>query len=53
MKILTVKDEDGILRPQAGIWNDNEAGRRSSQDFINKPSNKDCSIVLAELTEII
>jgi hypothetical protein len=49
IEMLTVKDSEGILRPRAGIWNNDDYGRMDADDFIRK--NKDCSIVLVVITE--
>ncbi len=57
MKVLVIKDEEGILRPQAGIWVD--AGGVFAQavkeewetNLSQKKHFKGCSLVEAELTE--
>ena len=46
---LVVKDEDGVLRPMAGVWKDNEAGRIASVEYLKK--NNDCTIVRVEINE--
>lgn len=58
MKVLVVKDEEGILRPQYGIW-EGEAGSYSKavrEDWIERLSKKKqyqgCQLVEANLTEI-
>jgi len=48
-KYLVVKDEEGELRPLAGIWQDSEFGKMSADDYISK--NPDCSIAICNLQE--
>jgi len=36
LNVLVVKDEEGTLRPQAGIWTDNEFGQRSAEAYLKK-----------------
>lgn len=51
INVLVVKDEDGVLRPMAGIWIDNEAGKMGAENFLSKPMNDGLEVVSAELTE--
>jgi hypothetical protein len=46
---LVVKDEEGILRPMAGIWRDDEAGEFGAAIFLKYHPND--SIVKARLIE--
>lgn len=50
MKVLVVKDEDGIMRPMAGIWVDNQAGQWGAEEYLSK--HRGFSIVKAELAEL-
>lgn len=47
---LVVKDEDGILRPMAGVWRSDESGKRSAEDYVKK--NPEVTIVQVELIEL-
>jgi len=47
---LVVKDEEGGLRPMAGIWRDNEAGRISADKYLAK--NPEITIVRVQMIEI-
>ena len=49
MDVLVVKDDEGILRPQAGIWRDGEYGEKASQLYLAK--NPEITVVKALLTE--
>lgn len=54
MKVLVVKDDEGILRPQAGIWHQDpnsnyDVARISADHYLER--NKGCTIVEAELIE--
>ena len=49
MKVLVLKDKEGILRPVAFIQIDNEAGWINANNY--KLRNGE-SIVVAELTEV-
>jgi hypothetical protein len=46
---IVVKDEDGILRPTAGIWRNNDLGRNMAVDYQAK--NPEVSIVIVEMKE--
>lgn len=50
IQVLVVKDEEGELRPIAGIWKDNEHGRAGSENYLSK--NPWAKIVEATLTEL-
>lgn len=50
IQVLVVRDNEGELRPMAGIWKDNELGEGSSQDYLAKAKNDD-TIVKATLIE--
>lgn len=52
MTYLTVKDEEGNLRPMAGIWRDDEGGQYASEHYISKPANANCTIVKIKIEEI-
>ena len=57
MKVLVVKDEEGLLRPQAGIWSSNgtyaDAVKKEWEVNLKKKSHlKGCTLVEAELTEL-
>lgn len=52
LKVLVIKDEDGVLRPQAGIWIDNIAGQNNAEYFLSKSRNHGALIVRGELKEI-
>lgn len=47
-KVLVVK-ADGAMRPMAGIWRDNEAGKFSAESYLKK--NKEDTVVKATLIE--
>lgn len=47
---IVVKDEEGDLRPMAGIWRDDEAGKVSSDYYLKK--NPEIKLVKVELTEL-
>lgn len=57
MKVLVIKDEEGILRPQAGIWVDTggvfaKAVKEEWKNNLSKKKHfKGCSLVEAELIE--
>jgi hypothetical protein len=57
MNVLVIKDEEGILRPQAGIWEAaSESYIRAVQEewdnsLIKKKHFKGCTLVPATLTE--
>jgi len=58
MKVLTIKDEEGILRPAAGIWSA-ESDRlvmavkeEWEANMSQKKQFRGCSLIEAELTEI-
>ena len=53
IEVLVLKDENGSLRPQAGCWKNDEAGKINSEIYLSKPRNSDCSVVIATLTEKI
>ena len=48
-KFICVKDEEGYLRPMAGIWNNDEYNKQSAKDFLKK--NRWCEIVMVEIKE--
>ena len=48
---LTVKDEEGILRPLAGLWPNTEFGSMQSDNWLKQ--NPECSIVLVKITQDI
>lgn len=48
---LCVKDEDGELRPMAGIWRDNEAGRISAYEYGRKYNIEIVKIEIKEIKE--
>lgn len=52
-KYYCVKDEEGILRPRAGIWNFDEIGKHSSEDYLKSSMGRGCTIVEIEIKEII
>ncbi len=56
VKVLVIKDEDGVLRPQAGIWADTNEGYSESVkkqfDYDYKKKWNGCTLVQAELTEL-
>ena len=41
-KYLVAKDEDGILRPMAGCWVDDEYGQQMASRWLGKKGNEDC-----------
>lgn len=45
---LVVKDDEGIIRPMAGIWRDNEAGRDDADRYAAKHSDVTIVRVLME-----
>lgn len=47
---LVVKDEDGILRPMAGIWRNDTAGNHASAAYADRDSG--VTIVEVELKEV-
>lgn len=47
---LVVEDENGKIRPLAGIWKNDEAGRINSQEYIKKDSS--CKIVEVEIKKL-
>ena len=47
---IVVKDEEGKLRPQAGIWRDNESGKISSNNYLEK--NPEIELVKVEMIGI-
>lgn len=54
MKVLVVQDEEGTLRPQAGIWAaetemQKEAAKANSEAYLNKPQSRGLKVVEAEL----
>ena len=49
IEVLVVKDEDGVLRPLAGTWENNVAGKMRADMYLEK--NEDCTIAKATLTE--
>jgi hypothetical protein len=48
---LVVKDEEGILRPQAGIWEATEYSHLNTEKYLK--NNKEDTIVAVVLTEIV
>ncbi len=58
MKVLCVKDDEGVLRPQAGIWEAESPGYESAvmeqwEATTSKKKNfQGCTLVQAELTEL-
>jgi len=51
IQVLVVKDEDGIMRPMAGIWIENDAGIINAKIYARK--NPEDAVVSATLTETI
>lgn len=51
-KFYTIKDDEGIIRPKAGIWNYDSIGLESAKDFTSKKGNEDCKIITIEIKEI-
>jgi len=51
-KFYTIKDDEGIIRPKAGIWNYDNIGLESAKDFILKKGNENCKIITIEINEI-
>lgn len=51
LKVLVVKDDEGVLFPMAGIWIDNQAGKYGAEDYLSKPKNSKLKVVKAELVE--
>jgi hypothetical protein len=57
MKVLVIKDEEGVMRPGAGIWpivseNMTKAIKEEWDINLSKKKNfKGCTLVEAELTE--
>lgn len=47
---LVVQDEYGMIRPMAGIWRDNEAGKISSEIYLKK--NTGIKIVKVKIEKI-
>lgn len=47
---IVVKDEEGILRPQAGIWRANDAGEQSARVY--EKNNPTITLRLCELTDL-
>jgi hypothetical protein len=47
---LTIKDEQGILRPMAGIWKDNENGRYSAGNYKLEEGEKIVKIKIEEIS---
>lgn len=47
---LCVKDEDGDLRPMAGIWRDDEYGNLSAEAY--KKKNKNVTIAKVIISEV-
>lgn len=57
VKVYVVKDEEGILRPQAGIWESEGRYGQAVLDEWNINTSKKkhfrgCTLVKAEITEI-
>ena len=49
---LCIKDEEGVLRPMAGIWEDSEYGRMKSNFFLTtKKKYKNCKIVKVAINQ--
>ncbi len=48
--VLVVTDEDGTMRPMAGIWIDNEAGKINSDHWLSKDDGTS-TIIRARLTK--
>jgi hypothetical protein len=47
IKVLVVQDEDGEMRPLAGIWKNNEAGTISAKKYMTQnPTDK---VIMARL----
>lgn len=51
LEVLVVIDNEGIMRPQAGIWKNNEAGKMSSEDYVKKNGKYGDTIIVAVLTK--
>lgn len=51
IEVIVVKDSEGVLRPMAQIWLNNEHGKISAELYLKKPANSDCTIVVCELIE--
>lgn len=49
-QFLVVKDEEGIIRPQAGCWNKTPMGEASAEIYQKK--NKDITIVVINVEEV-
>lgn len=49
-QFICVKDEEGILRPQAGIWRLNDAGQMSALDYQKK--NNSIKLIVCEIKEL-
>lgn len=49
-----VKDEDGVLRPRAGFWEEDALGswKFSTEDYLKSKYAKNCSVVRVEVTEL-
>lgn len=51
IKVLVIKDKEGVLRPMAGIWGDDPHGKISVEYWKQKNKKTTDTIVQATLTE--
>ena len=46
---VTIKDEDGVIRPMAGLWTFDDNGIKSAKEFAKKDGG---TVVRVEITEV-
>jgi len=47
--VLVIVDDEGIMRPQAGIWVDNEGGKYSMEAHLAKKQNRNDKVIKATI----